>query len=171
MPGGEAFDRDLIIGRVAGPRGVKGELKVAMRGADSEWALGLKQVFLGDTRASFSVTQARVYQGQLLLHLDGIHDRNQAEMWRDALVGVAARDLPSLAHGEYYSDQILGLSVTTEEGEMLGHITEILATGANDVYVVRGEGGELLLPAIGDVVRNVDLDKRLMTVRLLAGLR
>ena len=75
-----------------------------------------------------------------------------------------------LPDGSYYYFQILGLRVRTEGGEELGRVHEILATGGNDVYVVRGPAGERLVPALGDVVLDVDLDRGLMTVSLPEGL-
>ena len=75
-----------------------------------------------------------------------------------------------LPDGSYYYFQILGLRVRTDDGEELGRVHEILATGGNDVYVVRGPAGERLVPALGDVVLDVDLDRGLMTVSLPEGL-
>lgn len=78
---------------------------------------------------------------------------------------------PQLPQGEYFHYQLMGLRVMTEEGEELGEISEIIETGSNDVYVVSGGRGELLLPAISQVVREVDLTHQTMVVRLLEGLR
>jgi 16S rRNA processing protein RimM len=78
---------------------------------------------------------------------------------------------PQLPEGEYFHYQILGLRVITEEGEELGEVMEIIETGSNDVYVVSGEKGELLVPAISQVVREIDLNSQVMTVSLLEGLR
>lgn len=78
---------------------------------------------------------------------------------------------PDLPQGEYFHFQLIGLKAMTEEGEELGEVTEILATGSNDVYVVAGGQGEVLLPAISEVIREVDLDHGVMVVRLLEGLR
>jgi 16S rRNA processing protein RimM len=164
-------DDDLILGRVAGPRGVRGELKVTLRGVDPHWAADLRQVILGEAAIAFRVIGARFFNGHLLLRLEGIEDRNEAEVWRGALVSVTRDAAPRLGPGEYYARDIVGVRVVTEAGEVLGQLAEVLATGANDVYVVRGDEGELLLPAIADVVRSVDLDGGVMTVRLLEGLR
>ena len=79
--------------------------------------------------------------------------------------------VPSLPEGEYFHYQLLGLRVLTEEGEDLGRLNEILETGSNDVYVVSNDTVELLIPALTDVIRKVDLDEGVMVVRLLDGLR
>ena len=96
---------------------------------------------------------------------------------------VAARDLvgesvtvsqvsaPGLPDGQYFHFQLIGMRVLTEDGEYLGQVQEILETGSNDVYVVSGESGELLIPALVDVIREVQVAEGLMVVRLLEGLR
>jgi 16S rRNA processing protein RimM len=87
-------------------------------------------------------------------------------------VAVRLGDLGPLPDGVYYHWEIIGLRVETEEGESLGSLGQILSTGANDVYVVRTpDGSELLLPAIAEVIRKVDLESGRMMVHLLPGLR
>ena len=86
-------------------------------------------------------------------------------------LAVPAAVLAPLAPGLYYHHQLIGLAVYTEEGEHLGELAEVLETGANDVYVVNGPQGELLLPVIADVIRGVDLEDHRLTVHLLDGLR
>ena len=76
-----------------------------------------------------------------------------------------------MPEGEYFHYQLIGLQVLTESGERLGEISEIIITGSNDVYVVSGADGEILLPALNQVIRAVDLERGLMTVRLMEGLR
>ena len=89
----------------------------------------------------------------------------------DQLVQIEAQTAAPLPPGLYYHHQLIGLAVFTEEGEHLGELTEVLETGANDVYVVTGPQGELLLPVIADVIRSVDLESHRLTVHLLEGLR
>ena len=78
---------------------------------------------------------------------------------------------PDLDEGEYFHYQLMGMQVYTEEGEDLGRIIEIIITGSNDVYVVAGDKGEILLPALAQVIRRVDITQGIMTVRLMDGLR
>lgn len=79
--------------------------------------------------------------------------------------------VPDLPEGEYFHYQIVGLQVLTEEGEDLGKVSEILETGSNDVYVTMGDAGELLIPALADVIREVRLSDGVMVVNLPDGLR
>jgi 16S rRNA processing protein RimM len=76
-----------------------------------------------------------------------------------------------LENGEYYLYQVIGLGVETDKGEALGRVIDVIETGANDVFVVQGASGELLIPAIGDVVQHLDLEARRLVVRLIPGLR
>ena len=82
-----------------------------------------------------------------------------------------AQDAPELSSEEFFHFQLLGLQVRTENGEELGSIREILQTGSNDVYLVEKDGAELLLPAISQVIRRVDLDEGVMVVKMLEGMR
>jgi 16S rRNA processing protein RimM len=89
---------------------------------------------------------------------------------RGQLVQIAREEAVPLQAGQFYEHQIVGLSVVTADGHALGQVVEVLATGANDVYVVLGPRGEILLPARAEVVRAIDLDAGTMTVVLLPGL-
>lgn len=160
----------LVIGRIVAARGVRGELKVEISTDDPERFFRLREVYLGDALAPFTVKKARLFQGCALLTLHGIEDRTTAESWRGMYVHVKAEDAIPLAEGEYYHYQIIGLLAITTEGEKLGRVTEVLATGANDVYVVQGAQGEILLPAIRDVILNIDLKTGSLLVRLPDGL-
>ncbi len=163
--------RFLVIGRVLAPRGVRGELKVAIETDTPERFLRTARVFLGEEHRVYTVRAARLHQGNALLRLSGIETRNDAEVWRNAYVYVAVEDAVPLEEGEYYHYQIEGLAVHTREGENLGRVVTVLQTGANDVWVVRGRGGEVLIPALKDVVIDVDLDAGVITVDLPEGLR
>lgn len=167
------YPKYLLIGRVRAPRGIRGELKVGVYPEDVARLEALREVYLstdGTHLVRFEVRRARFFAGQLLLSLNGIEDRNAAEQWPGALVYVPKEALP-LSEDEYYYHQIEGLTVITSEGELLGRVTEILPTGANDVYVVRGSEGEILLPAIKQVILRVDLAAGIMVVKLMDGLR
>jgi 16S rRNA processing protein RimM len=108
----------------------------------------------------------------LLVKLDTINDRTEAKTLRGQPLTVPQEESEPLPEGYYYHFQILDMEVQTDEGERLGIIKEILETGSNDVYVVglSGQRG-ILIPAIEDVILDVDLKQNLMTVQLPDGLR
>jgi 16S rRNA processing protein RimM len=129
------------------------------------------EVLMGKRHASAVIQDCHAHGRHFLLYLEGCPDRDAAERWREGEVFVRIEQAAPLPEGTYYRWQILDLSVQTEDGEPLGKVAEILETGANDVYVVRNtKGSELLLPAIVDVVRRIDLAAGVMVVRLMAGL-
>lgn len=160
----------LVIGKVLAPRGVHGEMRVHVETEIPERFQILERVYVGPQYQCFAVRRARLFKGQALLQLEGIDDRDAAEAWRNAYVYVPIEEALPVGEDEYYYHEIVGLSVVTEEGEQIGRVTDILATGANDVYVVRGRRGELLLPAIGEVILDIDLDDHTITVRIPPGL-
>lgn len=99
------------------------------------------------------------------LKLAGSDSISQAETLRDHWVKVRVAELAPLPEGSYYLFEIIGSNVVTEDGEPLGRIEEIMRGAGNDVYVVRGRQGELLLPAVREVILNVDRVSRLVTAR------
>ncbi len=105
-----------------------------------------------------------------ILKLGGIEDRDAAAKLRRSSVWMPSEKMQKLPEGEYYWREIIGLQVVTEEGRILGRIESVFPTGSNDVYVCRGAEKEILLPAIGEVVRKIDTDRGVMVVRLLKGL-
>lgn len=161
----------LEIGRIRASHGVRGGMRVQILCDDPYRFLMLKQVYVGQERTPFRVLEARLFDKQALLRLDGISSPEKVAPWREAFVFVSAADALPLQHGEYYYHQILGLSVITDQGEELGEITDIIPTGSNDVYVVNNDQQELLLPALKDVILAIDLSRQIMTVRIPEGLR
>jgi 16S rRNA processing protein RimM len=134
---------------------------------------------VGKTHQPLKIQRCRAHKDGLLLTFEGITTPEQVGHLRNQMLSIPAVDRPPLPEGEYYHQgravtyyyQILGLSVVDENGQELGKLTEILETGANDVYVVkRSDGTELLLPAISEVVLDVDLPRKTMRVHLLPGL-
>jgi 16S rRNA processing protein RimM len=163
--------RHLAIGRILRPWGVRGELKVEILTEDPTRFQRLETVYVGPQFVPHRLERARLHKGDLILKLAGCDDRNAAEELRDLLVNVAMEDALPLEEGEYWVHQLLGLEVWTAEGEKLGLVREVLETGANDVYVVRDQSGrEVLIPALKDVVLEIDLDAGRMLVELLEGL-
>jgi len=118
----------------------------------------------------YPVEKVRLHRGRLLLKLGGCDDRNGADELRGMLVQIPIEEAVPLEEGEYYHFQLLGVRVETEDGEWLGQVVKVLETGANDVYVVRGSRGEMLLPAVDELVLELDLDSKRMVVHLLPGM-
>jgi 16S rRNA processing protein RimM len=161
----------LAVGRIVRPWGVRGELKVKILTEDPARFERLETVYVGLRFVPYRLERARLHHGAVLLKLAGCDDRNAAEALRGLLVQIAMEDALPLEEGDYWFHQILGLEVWTSEGDLLGVVQEVLETGANDVYVVRGRGGrERLIPALKSVVLDIDLASGRMSVELPEGL-
>jgi len=162
--------RLLVIGEVLRPQGVRGEVRVRVLTDFPERFRALKSVYLGGTPKPVPVERTRLHQRYVLLKLAGYDDRTSVESLRHALVQIPVEEAIPLEEDEYYLYQVVGLAAWTMQGEYLGRVREVLSTGANDVYIVRGPKGEILLPAIEEVVREVDLEAGRLTVELMEGL-
>jgi len=161
----------LAAGKMRRPHGVHGEMVVELHTDFPERLRPKTTVYLGEKHLPVILRSARVHNEGLLLGFEGIDTPEEAGRYRNQVIYSSAKTLPDLADGEYYFHQLIGLNVADEDGHSLGVLTEILETGANDVYVVTdAEGSELLLPAIPQVVLDVNLDLKTMKVHLLPGL-
>lgn len=160
----------LAVGRIVGPHGIRGELKVeVMTDFPARFEPG-STLWVEGFDEPCEVVSSRTHKRFLLVHLDCFGDRTQAEPLRGLHLQVPRQQAMPLPEGEFYSDELQGLRVETVEKVELGTLVEVVWTGANDVYIVQGEFGELLLPAIAEVVQEVDLQKGRMVVQLLPGL-
>lgn len=173
---GEDSPRYLLIGEVLRPHGIRGELRMRVLTDFPERIPQLETVFIGTGPddagiGRYQITHARPHQGYMLLTVDGINDRDQAERLRGLFVMVSIEDAIPLEEGEYYLYQLHGLKVRTEDGQTLGIISEVLETGANDVYVIHSpQYGEILIPVIPETVLKVDIAGGYVLVHLLDGL-
>ncbi len=158
----------LTVGRVLAPWGIRGEVKVQVLTDFPEHLAPKSKVCLKGH--SFTIERSRCHDKHAVVKLAEIDDRSAAEMLRGCELEIPFSQAQPLPEGEYYPLQLIGLNVQTTEGQELGQVVDIMATGSNDVYVVRGPHGEVLVPAIADVVESIDLEKRLITIRAIAGL-
>lgn len=153
----------IAVGRILGPFGLKGELKVLSLTDNVRRFRPKSRLWAG--AQPVTVAAAREAGGYVYLMLKGFLDRRGVEKFRHSLLQVPESDLPPLAQGEYYRYQLIGLTVADATGAVLGTLDEIIETGSNDVYRVRAlSGTDVLLPARPDVVLSVDLDARRVVV-------
>jgi 16S rRNA processing protein RimM len=166
----------LLLGEVLRPHGILGELRVRVMTDYPERIPDLEFVYLGKspnttTAKQYRVRHMRMHKGYALLKLETIDDRNKAELLRKLLVMVPIADAVPLEDDEIYLFQLIGMSVQTEDGEMLGKIIDVLETGANDVYIVRGEAyGEVLIPVIDETILETNVADGVVIVHLPDGL-
>jgi len=161
----------LAVGMLRRPHGVVGDMLMEVYTDFPERLRVGTKVYLGGTHAAITLDRVRSHNDGLLVGFKGVTTPEAAGRYRNTLVSVRAKDRPTLPEGQYYHHQLIGLRVETDGGEALGVLSEIIVTGANDVYVVANEAGhELLLPAIEPVILNVDLDAGVLNVHLIPGL-
>jgi 16S rRNA processing protein RimM len=152
------------------PHGVRGELRVELLTGYPERLSHHEVLYLGPDLRPYRLESVRLHKDLALVKLVGCEDRDQADLLRGQLVQVPFEDAVPLEEGEYYHFQVIGAEVVTEAGETLGQVAEVLETRANDVYVVLGPRGEVLIPAVEHVVQEIDLEAGRIVVRLLPGL-
>ncbi len=166
----------LIIGEVLRPHGVQGEVRVRILTDYPERIANLGTVYLGSGIGAkdlkpYQIEKVRFTPEFGLLKFRGINDRNAADRLRQRTMMIAIEDAVPLEEGEFFLYQLIGLSVILEDGRLLGNLTEVIETGANDVYVVKPpEGRELLIPAIPDVILKTDVQAGTILIRPLPGL-
>ena len=165
----------LAVGRAIGLHGLHGELKVELQTDFPDRFSPGVILYMGETLEPVTITQVREHKGHLLIRFKEIDGRMAAETRRNAWLYVDEADAVELDADTYWVHDIIGLTVLTTEGTRLGQITDVLVTGSNDVYVVHPEAGinqdrDVLVPALDDVVLQVDLEQHTMTVRLPDGL-
>ena len=161
----------LAVGHLRRPHGVRGEMRMSVLTDFPERLRAGRTVYIGAEYTAYKLRSARRSDPDLLVSFVGIENPEDAGILRNQMVYVKAGSLPQLPDGEYYHHQIIGLRVVSDDGRELGIVSEVLETGANDVFVVRRENAaEGLLPNIDDVILTIDLAAKPLHVHLIPGL-
>lgn len=160
----------LVIGHLQRPHGIAGEIAMQVLTDFPERIRKGKIVYLGNDHTPIKVLQTRWKQNLMLIKFEGYPSREDVAKLTNLEVFTSVKDLPTLPEGEYYHHQLIGMQVF-EDDILLGSISEILVTGANDVYIVSSlHNSEILLPAIESVILNIDLPANRMQVIIPDGL-
>jgi 16S rRNA processing protein RimM len=161
----------IAVGRVTRAHGVKGEVAVLpLTEVPARFEPG-SRLFAGESaRRPLTVAASRTHHHRSLVRFEEVADREVAEALSGTYLFVPAADAPPLPEGAYWPHQLVGCEVVTASGRSLGAVREVLHTGANDVWVADGPEGEVLIPALHEVVRTVDLDARRIVVAEIPGL-
>lgn len=169
----EAGDEPILVGIVARAHGLGGEVVVdSFSDAPDRYVAGsaLTAELPSGRSLRLVVAATRPFQDRLLVRFEGVSDRTGAEALHGANLTVRRRDVKPLPGGRRYRFELVGLAVTTRDGETMGEIEDVFSTGSNDVLVIRGPRGEILLPALAEVIVSVDLEGGTMTVAPPPGL-
>lgn len=163
----------LQVGVITTTHGIRGEVKVFPTTDDKNRFKDLKEVYLdaGMEKILLEVEGCKFFKQFVILKFKGIDNINDIEMYKRCPLLVTRENAVDLEEDEYFVADLIGLKVITETGVEIGTLTDVISTGANDVYAVRmADGGEVLLPAIKDCILDVDMEAGEMIVQIMKGL-
>ncbi len=157
----------LQAGKIVNTHALRGDLRIYPYCDGPEFFCNVKKLYIDGE--SYTITSAKVHKGQALIHLKGIDHISDAEPLIGKIVYLKKSEVP-LEEGQYFIDDIIGLSVENiDTGAVYGKVTDVITTGANDVFEVTGDK-ILLVPKINEVVINIDLNEEKILIRPLQGL-
>lgn len=159
----------IKIGKIVNTVGLKGEVKVYNYSDSIEIYETIESIYVEDRLTV--IENVRAQKNMVILKLEGADDRNAAEALRGKELYITEDDLPELPEGQYYVRDLIGMSVTEEDGNLLGHVTDVLQNTAQDIFEVESENGKkLLIPKVDQFVLDIDAEKREITIRLIEGM-
>lgn len=163
----------IIIGQIVKPHGIRGALKVLSLTDDPQRFKLLKTVHLGEEdqpKSSFAVKKVQLQSSQIILSLDGINTRDEAELHRREYVQIPISETVPLPEGAFYFYQLVGLQVVTNAGKPVGVVSDVESYPGQNVLVVRGSEREILIPDVPDIVEQVDVDAGEIVINPIPGL-
>ena len=163
----------LEIGQIVNTFGIKGQVKVVPFTDDITQFDTLKQIYIEKRKnlELFEIEKSNYHKNMIILKLKGIDTPEQAESLRNCYIKINRKDARKLPEGTYFIVDLIGLDVYTDEEKLLGTLEDIYNAGSSDIYVVRtSEGKQILLPAIKDVIKNVDIENKKIFVSVMEGL-
>ena len=164
---------NLEIGQIVNTFGIKGMVKVKPFTDDIRRFDELKTVYVekNNNQTEYKIEEVKYHKDMVLIKFKGIDEVEQAETLRNSYLTVSRDSVEKLEEGRYYIVDLLGLEVYTDEQILLGTLEDIFNTGSNDIYVVKDkQGKQILLPAIQDVIKQIDIENKKIIVHLLPGL-
>ncbi|WP_251860295.1 ribosome maturation factor RimM [Clostridium sp. Marseille-Q2269] len=154
----------LAVGEIINTHGIKGEVKVYPLTDDMKRFKKLKQIFIdGEER---KILSCKLQPNNVVLKIEGIDSIEEANKYRRKLLEIKRENSVKLPEGSYFIADLMECTVIDENGIEIGQISDVIKTGSNDVYEVKGEQ-EVLVPAIKDIVTNIDIENKTITIRPL----
>lgn len=163
----------LEIGQIVNIFGIKGMVKIKPFTDDISRFDELKKVYVENnyTKKQYEIEEVKYHKDMVLIKFKGIDKVEEAELLRNSYLKVDRNDEPELDEGTYYIVDLIGLNVYSDEGNLIGKVEDIFNNGSCDIYVVKDElGKQLLLPAISDVIKEINLKESKIVVHILKGL-
>jgi 16S rRNA processing protein RimM len=165
--------QELQVGVITQTHGIRGEVKVFPTTDDAQRFKKLKEVILdnGKVRLTMEIEGVKFFKQYVILKFRGYDSINDVEKYKNGKLFVTRDKAVKLSKDEYFIADLIGMQVVTDEGENFGILKDVLTTGANDVYVVtRPDQTEVLLPAIKECVKNIDMEQDQVLVHIMDGL-
>ncbi len=169
----ENMEQFLRVGVISSTHGIRGEVKVYPTTDDPERFLDLDEVILdtGREHKILEIEGVKFFKNQVILKFKGYDNINDIEKYLKKDLLVDREHAVELGENENFIADLIDMEVVTDEGKILGTLTDVIETGANDVYAVKTpEGKEILLPAIRDCILDVNVDEKRMTIHVMEGL-
>lgn len=163
----------MEIGQIVNTYGIKGFLKVVPYTDNVKRFEELKTIYIDykNELKEFLIEEVKYSKNTVMLKLKGIDNINIAETYKNCYIKIDRKNAVKLPEDTYFIVDLIGITVYTDEDRLLGTLVDIFPTGSNDVYVVKDDlGKQILLPAIGDVIKNIDIQNKKMIVHLIPGL-
>lgn len=168
------MDDLLKVGIITSTHGIRGEVKVFPTTDDARRYLELKEVILdtGKEKKVLEIERVRFFKNMVILKFRGFDNINDVEQYRQKNLYVTRDQAVPLEENEYFIADLIGLKAVSDEGETLGEIADVLQTAANDIYVIKQSGAsDILVPAIRECIKKVDVEGGMIEIHLLPGLR
>jgi 16S rRNA processing protein RimM len=162
-----------LIGYIIKPQGIRGEVKIDPVTPDPNRFNRLEKIFLQiqNNKQAFSIEKVRIADRFVYIKFSGINSRDEAELLRNSEVLIEGKDLIQPEKDEYYVHDLIGCQVFSEDKEEIGVLSDVVQMSSNDIYVVRSkDNAEVLIPAIKDVIKSVDIQEKEIIIHILEGL-
>lgn len=163
----------LEVGKIINTHGLRGDVKIVTWTDYPEDFEEIEKVYIKRKTGDevLNITNVKYQKNNIIVKFKEIADINEAEKYKNLVVYADREDLPELEEGAHYIADLIGLTVVDEEGEVIGELVDVFNTGANDIYDVKRSGKKnLLLPVIDEVVKDIDLESKKITVHVMEGL-
>lgn len=159
----------LEVGKVTNVHGLMGEVRVQPWADSPDFLCQFKTLYVDKAHWPIRVERARVHKNMVILKLEGVTDVNGALAMRNAVLYIDRKDA-NLPEGSFFLADLMNMEVRDTQGKVLGKIADVLTLPANNVYVVRGGEREIMIPAVDQFVKEVNVDEGYMTVALIEGM-
>lgn len=163
----------LEVGKIINTHGLRGDVKIVTWTDYPEDFEEIDKVYIRRKTGDeiLTITNIKYQKNNIIVKFKEIADINEAEKYKNLVVWADREDLPQLPEGAHYIADLIGLDVVDEDGNLVGKLVDVFNTGANDIYDVKRDGKKnLLLPVIDEVVKDIDLDAKKITVHIMEGL-